>query len=642
MAKPGRTFGLPPGWDSASLRSFFGKMGGVDMSQCMKKIDGHVSDPGAFCNALQKRATGHPNKPGATKSLDDNAPPMLLTDVMPETEGLLARGVYALEYDETTDSVKELSLEAFGEKCMDMGSSMPAVPDYSWRPLGNAKSFAEADAFETATKFQHEATELQYQFSAIVDNIMRDDMMNLATKAAAVAAASAEMGQRIDNLPQEVAQEKSVEADSEKAGRRLQGRQYAGLKDLFDGFKKFIAWAGYEDKDIEKDDEKSLEAFADSISGDETVGFKVIREKDGSPRWVSFSANAYKDLESEIFSTKALTDAVDHADQTGERGPLLLYHVSSAQIGDADTQAMIGRFLFESGTFRNDELGQKALAYFDANPDENFGVSIGFKYRKGDERDGVYDWIRIVERSVTPDGKQANPWTAFVLGGKEMAIDKNKKEMLEKVFGSATAERLIATAESATKELDEAIAFKSKSDAEGEKAKDPFAELSSFVDSLGDGTVKTKLSSLIEKAKGSASKEADTKDGKKEDETDSGTKDGEGDSADTEAASGIAAILEPLFEQMKQTGEILKSMQETVAGLDGEVKALKLSDDEKLAARMAPRGAGFMASQSSGNTLEEEKAKELLNIKDGDARQPTNPAAAYVQDWLGIKEEVTA
>lgn len=72
----------------------------------------------------------------------------------------------------------------------------------------------------------------------------------------------------------------------------------------------------------------------------------------GRYRWVLVSSCAYRDRDQEIVSTKALEGAVALADKTGYRGPLRWWHIRGVDLGDCDFQAIHGRFLIESGTFR--------------------------------------------------------------------------------------------------------------------------------------------------------------------------------------------------------------------------------------------------------------------------------------------------
>ncbi len=142
-------------------------------------------------------------------------------------------------------------------------------------------------------------------------------------------------------------------------------------------------------------------------------GFKIFADQDGDLRWLGFSSNAFEDKDGELFTTKALEADVARGDASEERGPLRVFHVPDADIGSCDFQAVIGRFLVESGKFDETEKGQRAVEYFRKHSDVKWGMSIGYEYKPGDREDGVYDFVHITERSVLPLDVAANPWTAY-------------------------------------------------------------------------------------------------------------------------------------------------------------------------------------------------------------------------------------
>ncbi|MFI5222962.1 MAG: hypothetical protein ACHQX3_01750, partial [Nitrospirales bacterium] len=320
-------------------------------------------------------------------------------------------------------------------------------------------------------------------------------------------------------------------------------------------------------------------------------------------RWLSFSSNSYKDLEDELFTTEALEEAVAWADEHDSRGPLRIFHVPGADIGDADFQAVSDRFLIESGSFRDDELGQKAVAYFKEHGDDEFQVSIGFSYKMGDEKDGIYDWLRINERSVTPFGDAANPFTSFAfgeIGGEQM--DERKMKMLNEMFGAELASKIVGKAADKSRELEEnGHAFKS-------------VDLSADLKTLAEKQDVTPqdLADLYEKYKKPAMKEADDK----EEEEAANKKEA------TVDFTGVVAALEAVVSRLDD----LDTMKQSVTALEEEVKTLK---ETKETASAAPKGApGFRASEN-GLGLDAERIKELTG---GSEQQPVNPARAYIED----------
>jgi len=156
----------------------------------------------------------------------------------------------------------------------------------------------------------------------------------------------------------------------------------------------------------------------------------IITRSVGDLRYaILVSSNAYRDREDEIVSEKALQDAT--ANYEGGQ-PLLLWH-SGEPIGEITSMDMMSSFLVEVAKELPNKLvnvaapGEAPLYIYrkdvwdamEQNPQE-WGVSIGFKYRKGDEQDTVYDRILKFESSVLPLNMAANILTAvFVTNSKE-------------------------------------------------------------------------------------------------------------------------------------------------------------------------------------------------------------------------------
>lgn len=139
-------------------------------------------------------------------------------------------------------------------------------------------------------------------------------------------------------------------------------------------------------------------------------GIQVFKDTKNKLRWVAFSSNAFQDYDGEIVSLKALKDDCDRADMDGVYGPLRWWHVKGLDLGDCDFNMVHGKVLVESGTFYNEEIGQKIKEI-----SSDLQVSIGFLHPVGqpDER-GVYKQIRRVERSILPKGTASNFLTAFM------------------------------------------------------------------------------------------------------------------------------------------------------------------------------------------------------------------------------------
>jgi len=137
--------------------------------------------------------------------------------------------------------------------------------------------------------------------------------------------------------------------------------------------------------------------------------FTVFKDASGNMRWVAQSSTAYQDRDKEIVSTKALADDCAFADKTGSYGPLRWWHCAGLDLGDCDFNAMHGRILIESGTFRSPQIAQKVAAAADS-----LEISLGFLHLPTEpDASGVFHHIRRFERSLVPRGKAANRFTAF-------------------------------------------------------------------------------------------------------------------------------------------------------------------------------------------------------------------------------------
>ncbi len=147
-----------------------------------------------------------------------------------------------------------------------------------------------------------------------------------------------------------------------------------------------------------------------SASASAPAQMTVYKSKDGY-RWVAISSTAYRDRDKEIVSTKALKGALEKAQESGEYGPLRFWHVPGLDIGTTDYQALSddGKYLVESGIVTNDAVAEALM-----QKGNGWQVSIGFEHPKTEpDSDGVFENIRIFERSITPPGRAANPMTEF-------------------------------------------------------------------------------------------------------------------------------------------------------------------------------------------------------------------------------------
>lgn len=182
----------------------------------------------------------------------------------------------------------------------------------------------------------------------------------------------------------------------------------------------------------------------------------IVEQKDGTLRWVLLSSNSFMDDDKEIISQKALEDDIIRKDKSGDYGPLLWWHLDGrwdqkefafrpyVVLGDCDFNAMHGRMLIESGTFRDQRVGARVKERAHA-----LQASLGFLHPKEQPGpDGVLTEVWREERSLLPAGQASNPFTALPVvmqGAKRMIKEKMDQlstllgdpELMECVLGAA-------------------------------------------------------------------------------------------------------------------------------------------------------------------------------------------------------------
>lgn len=387
--------------------------------------------------------------------------------------------------------------------------------------------------------------------------------------------------QSLQNRARELLREET----EEKIGKRMSGQMLDKLRAAMSTISSVMSWAGYDDGN---DDHESM-------MGEEkkkAESFVVFKQEDGSSRWVSLSSNAFQDREGEIVSTKSLEEAVENAAKAETKGPLLLWHVPAAKIGDCDFQAVHERFLIESGTFADTALAKKALDYFNTT-DETLGVSIGFKHLASEKESGVYNRIRIIERSVCPLKVAANPWTTFqALRGVEM--NDAQKEWLEKVTSKEFVTNIMSATAKASEALEAGVAYKAD-----------------VIDATKDG----------EKQTDPPGSQPDPQPNSQPDIT------ADLEKALTPIADAVKTLAEKTAEFAGQISENQKTFAEAQQALDERLKALEAEAQERK--EKTARGTDvYRASQAKDNILEKDKTKDVLGADDA----PVNPVAAYIED----------
>lgn len=347
-------------------------------------------------------------------------------------------------------------------------------------------------------------------------------------------------------------------------------------------------------------------------AGPTLVSFKAYDQPDGRTRWVLISSGGFEDRDGEVVSTAFLESAVKSADRTGDRGPLLIFHVPGSNIGTTDYQAVVGDpgFLLESGLFDDTEAGRRAAAYYKAHAKET-GASIKFLYANRSP-DGIYTPPgAILERSLMRRERAAFPWSALELSEvtKMAKISREKREELETVLGEELAVGILDQLDASAEALKQA-GIRSKEAAETtNQAADPEPD--------------PEGSPILPIPGGEAAKEATPQEG------------GEFElvltpealEAVAEKAAGvIAQQLAQLAAQLNSALDGLTKLRTAVEKNAQDVQELKRGDDAKIAEKVAhlPRA-----------TLRQIQAPELYRATQAKEAQEAPEGAGPLVDPLG-------
>lgn len=248
--------------------------------------------------------------------------------------------------------------------------------------------------------------------------------------------------------------DEEIAVEEDKAGRRVRADKVGVLRDLKDRFLELlkqlaevVGWADYEDKKP-------------------WMPFRTFKTADGSDWLLTWTTNAFKDRDGEIFSTKAIEDYIARHGDEEDKGEFRFWHIPGSKFGTVRWQGMSGRFLVEAGPFDRSPVGDAMKSFFsrypDSHPDicpEGWGTSHGFSYRAADRADKVYDWFEKRETSVLPRAVAANQFNPHL---EVIPVDQKQRDALKLIGGDKLVALVTETGESLTKELEENVEFKAK------------------------------------------------------------------------------------------------------------------------------------------------------------------------------------
>ncbi len=170
----------------------------------------------------------------------------------------------------------------------------------------------------------------------------------------------------------------------------------------------------------------------------------VMKQSDGTYRWVMFTSNPYLDRDKEYVTQKAHEADIEQLDTDGNYGPLRWWHVgepyfekdgdwrsiqagAGADLGTCDFVAMHDRIRVESGTFRSIKIGQAV-----AQNASRLEGSLGFAHPSSEpDKGGGFLNIKSFERSLTPVGKASNIFTTLLVSHKGNDMDAEKLKALK-------------------------------------------------------------------------------------------------------------------------------------------------------------------------------------------------------------------
>lgn len=568
-----------------------------------------------------------------------------------ETAEVLKERVSTLreEGKEEEAETLETALKELEEKMLALSSGCEAVPvAIISAPLGGSQSYDESDSYYEAAKRDGFTRDQNYIFRSIFENIMNDSEMDPADKAVAVIKATRDFGKRVSKGPEESKGfvEKVMEffspgekavwntvyinnlPDSAFAYVESDGKKDAGGKTVPRSLRHFPykgaggkvdlphlrnALARAPQSPFGSKAMPKLRAAAEAAGVGEFAKkeglagtFQVFKDASGVWRWLTVTTNIFKDRDDEILSEEAHKKYEAYVDRTGHYPELRLWHVQTSGIGKADFVGFHDGFILHAGVF--DEGKEKVAEVLAAT--KELAVSHGFVYGEEDLEDGVYDAYRTFEVSVLPASKAANIWTQFLVDVKEetiMPLTEAKVSFLEGIVGK-----------------EEAKVFLDRLTQLEEDLKGKGVDFKEFIEAT-EVPPKVEEKSKSEDAPGGGEAKAEIEEPPK-----------------PELGEEVKGLLEKITGQL---AELTKAQGEQAVA----IKELQRTDEEKIAAQLAPRqpapdGDGNRPSQSDATKVEKKDVDEIVTDPEED-KNPINRYAAQltgkgaVSDGGGIRRQ---
>ena len=323
------------------------------------------------------------------------------------------------------------------------------------RAYGGATTFDELLTEQEAQEAAWKIRDLTYQFQGLVDNIMWSDIDD---KSAAIRSLTEEFVGLVEKQPQN--------------------------KSVWDQLKELVK---------RKPKEKEVNEF-------------MVWKEEDQWRWFAIFSNKFRDEDNppEILSEAAHKEFVKAVDDGKWDHPeLWIWHVPGTKIGYTDVLTYDDRgFVLASGII-TDSHAAKGLSEM-----KGLKVSHGMlgAEMERDEKDAtIITRYRTVEISPLPDYAAANKLTGFVTVGGDMAIPKEKRELISQLLDEERLEELEATIGELSKQAADLESKESEVPEEETKEEEVpevnYVTHEEVVESVGSvfGELNSKLDALIAK-----------------------------------------------------------------------------------------------------------------------------------------------
>lgn len=258
--------------------------------------------------------------------------------------------------------------------------------------------------------------------------------------------------------------------------------------------------------------------------------FTVFKAADGKHHWMARFSGKFKDREGEILADKSHDEYVDRVQKGLVPMPeLWTWHTKGTRHGQADMVWKAGGFVLALGHFDETLEAKHAIEFYQKNAGK-ITLSHMFHYPKATKQGGVYYAYNTIEITTLPDGAEAFPYTSFE-EFKFMPLSEQQREFIRGVGGDdmlKRAESADAKAITDTKTL-EALGVESKGLDNFEGASIPAAK------------------------------------------------------SDLEAVKAVQADIETRLKAVEGTPAQLKTLNETIQALTGQVSASQLAESQAMA-----------------------------------------------------------